>query len=76
MPLNSKKSLDGKKKEDKELNEKWICDNCGFENNDDDLFCKSCGASKDGYDQSGDYGGADSSDFGGDPLWDDDQGLM
>jgi len=54
----------------------WICSACGFENEDDDLLCKNCGAPKDDSDQSGDYGGADSSDFGGDPLWDDDQGLM
>jgi rubredoxin len=62
--------------EDRTPKEKWICDNCGFENDDNDNTCQNCGASKDGYEQSGDYGGATESDFGGDPLWDDDQGLM
>jgi hypothetical protein len=44
--------------------------------NDENVFCKNCGASRDGYDQNGDYVGAKEEDFGGDPLWDDDQGLM
>ncbi len=54
----------------------WSCQYCGHENDDVDTFCKNCGASRDESEESGDYGGADSSDFGGDPLWDDDQGLM
>ena len=54
----------------------WKCSVCGFENEDEDLSCKNCGAPQDDSNQNGDYGGADASDFGGDPLWDDDQGLM
>jgi rubredoxin len=74
MPLSEKEALG--EEGDRGRNAKWICDSCGFENDDNDLVCKNCGASKDGYDQSGDYAGASESDFGGDPLWDDDQGLM
>ncbi len=49
---------------------------CGQENDESSILCEKCGAARDDSDQSGDYGGADASDFGGDPLWDDDQGLM
>ncbi len=66
MPLSKKETIE---EEDKEPNEKWICDKCGFENDEDDLFCSNCGASRDGYDQSGLYAGASEEDFGGDPLW-------
>jgi hypothetical protein len=59
-----------------EPKETWICNNCGFENDEDDVLCKNSGASRDGDDQIGDYAGANEADFGGDPLLDDDQGLM
>ena len=52
----------------------WKCVVCGFENDDEDTVCKNCSSPMDV--DSGDYGGADESDFGGDPLWDDDQELM
>ncbi len=54
----------------------WPCSYCGHENDESDNVCENCGAPREEADENGDYGGASSSDFGGDPLWDDDQGLM
>ncbi len=54
----------------------WPCKYCGHENDESSDMCENCGSLREDSDQSGDYGGAGSSDFGGDPLWDDDQGLM
>jgi hypothetical protein len=55
--------------------EKWECENCGYENDEDDAVCAGCGVFREAQ-YNGDYGGAGANDFGGDPLWDDDQGLI
>lgn len=54
----------------------WPCKYCGHENDESSDKCENCGALKVDCDQSGLYAGANEEDFGGDPLWDDDQGLM
>ena len=55
--------------------EKWTCWNCGYENDEDAIICAGCGVDREAQ-YNADYAGAGANDFGGDPLWDDDQGLM
>lgn len=66
MPLSEQSSQKPK--------ETWQCENCGHENDADSEICELCGAIKGTtYSSSGatlEY------DYGGDDLWDDDQGLM
>jgi hypothetical protein len=66
MPLNEQ--------DPKKPKETWECLNCGHENDEDTDICEICGAMRDTtYSSSG---ASLESDYGGDDLWDDDQGLM
>ncbi len=75
-PLATKSKFRSKSSESKSSEEEktWICDNCGYENDESSGTCELCGAlSGTTYSSSGatlEY------DYGGDDLWDDDQGLM
>lgn len=54
--------------------ETWLCDNCGYENDEADETCQNCGVMRGTtYSSSG---ATLETDCGGDDLWDDDQGLM
>jgi hypothetical protein len=75
-PINKPTKSEEFQDDPSDQKETWQCLNCGYENDEDDDICENCGASRDSYDDSGDYVGASALDFGGDPLWDDDQGLM
>jgi hypothetical protein len=56
----------------------WKCLHCGAENNEAEEKCEVCGIGRDGIWEPEAYAdaGDDLADFGGDELWDDDQGLM
>ena len=58
----------------KKPKETWECLNCGHENDEDTDICEVCGAMRDTTYSS--PGATLETDYGGDDLWDDDQGLM
>ena len=58
----------------RDTKEKWQCLNCGKENDGDSDTCELCSAMRDTtYSSSG---ATLENDYGGDDLWDDEQGLM
>ena len=53
----------------------WKCAVCGHENDESSAICEKCGSPRDFQDEQA-GAGDDIYDFGGDELWDDEQGLM